>query len=252
VPEAEGVTYRGTLVDMHTHTVLGAYDSGMRPERLMSDARDLGLGGVTVTEHDRMWDTHTLRRYRDEHSALVVANGMEVTTDMGHILAYGLSGYTSGIHSLARLREAADECGGYLVAAHPFRYWFEPVHFTRRGLQPVEMVAEVLAKQPVFRYVDAIEVYNGANSERENLMALEVALYLGKPGIAGSDCHSAAGIGCACTLFERGLETPEMLLLELRAGRYMPMRNHASGELRPFAAGDAVQPELTPPPLVSD
>src|SRR5690606_21763337 len=134
------------------------------PERLAKDARDLGLGGVTVTEHDRMWDVHTLRRFRDEHVGLVIANGMEVSTDMGHILAYGLTGYTGGIHSLARLRQAADECGGYLVVAHPFRYWFEPVHFTRRGLEPPEMTPESLAKLPVFQYVDAVEVYNGANS----------------------------------------------------------------------------------------
>jgi predicted metal-dependent phosphoesterase TrpH len=247
MPEAESVTLSGTLVDMHTHTVLGAYDSGLQPERLLTDARGMGLGGVTVTEHDRMWDAHTLRRYRDEHSTLVVANGMEVSTDMGHILAYGLTGYTSGIHELARLRQAADERGGYLVVAHPFRYWFEPVHFTRRGLTPPEMVPEALAKLPVFEYVDAIEVYNGANSERENLIALEVAQWLGKPGMAGSDCHSAQGIGCACTLFERELESAELMLQEMRAGRFAPMRNHASGELRTFTLGETAESPLAPP-----
>lgn len=232
------MTYAGTLVDMHTHTVMGAYDSSLQPALLAKGINDAGLTGVAVTEHNRMWDPHKFREFQGDHGSLLVTNGMEVSTDLGHILAFGMPGMTAGIPHLARLREAADECGGYLVVAHPFRYWFEPVHFTRRGLKPVEMVPEVLAEQPVFRYVDAIEVYNGANTDRENLIALEVAELLGKPGTAGSDCHSTQGIGCACTLFERSLETPEMMLAELRAGRFQAMSNRAGEALAAFTRPD--------------
>jgi predicted metal-dependent phosphoesterase TrpH len=219
---------------MHTHTVMGASDSSLQPHELTEGIRNAGLSGVAITEHNRAWDGHKLRDFRGEQPDLFVANGMEVTTDLGHILAYGLTGMASGIPQLARLREAADECGGYLVVAHPFRYWFEPVHFTRRGLKPVEMVPEVLVRQPVFQYVDAIEVYNGANTDRENLIALEVAALLGKPGTAGSDCHSTQGVGCACTQFERPLETPEALLRELHAARFRPMSNRPGDSLRLF------------------
>jgi predicted metal-dependent phosphoesterase TrpH len=224
----------GTLVDMHMHTVLGAYDSGLQPDRLAHEARGVGLTGVAITEHDRMWDTHTLSRYREEQAGLLVYNGMEVTTDMGHILAFGLPSYAPGIHRLAELRRLSLEVGGYLVAAHPFRYWFEPVHFTRRGQTPPEMVPEVLAKLPLFDLVDALEVLNGANSERENRIALAVANRLGKPGVGGSDCHSAAGIGCACTVFERAIEVPSDLLHELHAGRFLPGYDLPKGELTLF------------------
>ncbi len=230
------MTYAGTLMDMHTHTVMGAYDSSLQPHDLASGILGAGLSGVAITEHNRAWDSHKLRGFCDEQAGLFVANGMEVTTDMGHILAFGLTGIASGIPHLARLRQAADECGGYLVVAHPFRYWFEPVHFTRRGLKPIEMVPEVLARQPVFQYVDAIEVYNGANTDRENLIALEVAALLGKPGMAGSDCHSTQGIGCACTAFERTVESPEAMLQELHAGRFRPMSNRPGESLRAFTA----------------
>lgn len=228
------MTFSGTLLDMHTHTVMGAYDSSLQPELLAKGAREAGLSGVVVTEHNRLWDVHKFRGFREAEVDLLLTNGMEVSTDMGHILAFGMPGIASGIPQLAKLRQAADECGGYLVVAHPFRYWFEPVHFTRRGLKPIEMVPEVLAKQPVFEYVDAIEVYNGANTDRENLIALEVAEWLGKPGTAGSDCHSHQGIGCACTLFERTLDTPEGLLAELHAGRFRPMTNRPTDGLTPF------------------
>jgi predicted metal-dependent phosphoesterase TrpH len=213
----------GTLFDLHMHTVLGAYDSGLDPDILADEARTSGLDGVGITEHDRMWDIHTLERYRDRQHSLVVSNGMEVSTDLGHILAFGLPRYMPGIHRLADLRRVADDAGAFLVVAHPFRYWYEAAHFTRRGLKPVEMLPEVLARQPVFEYVDGIEVLNGANSERENQIAIDVAAYLGKPGIGGSDCHSASGIGCCGTVFERTVESAAMLVEELRAGRFVPV-----------------------------
>jgi predicted metal-dependent phosphoesterase TrpH len=214
-----------TRIDMHMHTVLGAYDSALKPARLATGARNAGLTAVAITEHDRMWDAHVLRTYCESESDLLVVNGMEVSTDMGHILAFGLPGFAPGIHRIADLRRIADEVGGYLAVAHPFRYWYEPVHFTRRGLTPPEMVPEVLARTPVFEYVDAIEVLNGANSDRENAIAVAVANYLGKPGIAGSDCHSETGIGCCLTHFERTIETPAQLVEELRAGRFTASYN---------------------------
>jgi predicted metal-dependent phosphoesterase TrpH len=236
----------GTLVDMHMHTVLGAYDSGLQPSLLADEARRVGLTGVAITEHDRMWDSHTLGRYRDDQAPLGVFNGMEVSTELGHILAFGLPSYAPGIHKLAELRRLSLEVDGYLVAAHPFRYWFEPVHFTRRGLEPVEMVPEVLARLPLFECVDALEVFNGANSERENRIALAVANLLGKPGLAGSDCHSAQGIGSGCTIFERSVEDPATMLSELRAGRFEPAFDLLKGEARFFTMqsepGD--QPEV--------
>jgi predicted metal-dependent phosphoesterase TrpH len=228
----------GAMLDLHTHTVRGAYDSGLQPERLAQEARNIGLHGVVITEHDRMWDRHSLGLFREEQAPLLVCNGMEVSTDMGHVLAFGLPGYVSGIQRLAELRRLSLEIGGFLAVAHPFRYWFEPVHFTRRGLQPVDMVPEVLAQQQVFEYVDAIEVLNGANSERENLIALQVASYIGKPGIGGSDCHSEQGIGCCCTVFERSVEGPEMLLQELHAGRFQPAFDLHKGDLQLFAGAD--------------
>jgi hypothetical protein len=101
------------------------------------------------------------------------------------------------------------------------------------------MVPEVLAKQPVFEYVDAVEVLNGACSLQENLMALAVANLLGKPGTGGSDCHSEQGIGIACTVFERAAETSEALLAELHAGRFFAACDLRSGELRRLCAVDS-------------
>jgi hypothetical protein len=225
----------GTIIDMHMHTVLGAYDSGLQPAHLAEDAERVGLTGVAVTEHDRMWDRHTLARFREDHPALYIQNGMEVSTEMGHVLAVGLPRYISGIHRIARLREVADEAGGFLIAAHPFRHWFDPVYFTRQGKPPVEMEAAKLAELPLFSYVDALEVLNGCNSVRENVIAFQVAQRLGKPGTAGSDCHSRHGIGFYCTVFEKMLEGPETMLAELHAGRFAPHEGLLEGNLKVFS-----------------
>ena len=235
----------GLLIDMHMHTLSGAYDSALHPDRLAELARQVGLTGVAITEHDRHWDRHAMARFREEQASLVVHTGMEVTTELGHILAFGLPGYPARMDRIADLRSYATENGGFLSVAHPFRYWFDPVHFTRRGMQPVEMVPEVLAKLPVFEYVDAVEVLNGACSERENLMALAVAGRLGKPGTGGSDCHSEAGIGIACTLFERTPETQDSFLEELRGGRFFAACDLPKGELRRFSARGKKHPRVS-------
>jgi hypothetical protein len=235
----------GTIIDMHMHTVLGAYDSSLKPELLASEATRVGLTGVNITEHDRLWDPHTLSAFRETHKPLFVNNGVEVTTDHGHIIAVGLPSYVPGIRRLAHLRTVMDEVGGYLIVAHPFRHHFDPVYFTRRGLKPLEMTPESLSKLPVFQYVDAIEALNGANTARENVMALRVAKLLGKPVTGGSDCHSTHGIGYYCTIFEEALESPGQMLAAMHAARFHAGHDLASGNLSPFT--ETSLPDSPPP-----
>jgi len=154
---------------------------------------------------------------------------------MGHILAIGLKGYAPGIRRLAELRRVADEVGGFLIVAHPFRHWFDPVHFMRQGKKPVPMIPEELAKLPVFELVHGIEVLNGCNTPRENVVALKVSKVLGKPGTGGSDCHSTSGIGYFCTVFEKDLSSTEEMLQELHAGRIQPAHDLAKGNLTMFS-----------------
>jgi hypothetical protein len=139
---------------------------------------------------------------------------------MGHMLAIGLPEYLPGIHRLANLRKIADEHGAYLIAAHPFRHWMERSCFLRQGKEAPELDCDELAKLPVFEFVDAIEVFNGCNTSAENRVACQVANRLGKPGMAGSDCHSESGVGKYVTVFERHLLTQQMMVRELHAGRF--------------------------------
>ena len=224
----------GTIIDMHIHTTRGASDSGLDPNDLARQAKKRGLTAVHITEHDRLWDRYVLQEFRDEYPDLLIANGMEVSTDMGHILALGLKEYVGGIRHCEELRRVADEQGAFLIVAHPFRHFFDPVYFTRQGKEPFTLTPEQAAKLPVFQLIDAIEVLNGANTVRENVYALKVAQAAGKPGTGGSDAHSTQGIGTYCVVFEKDLASQEELLAELHAGRFHPGHGLLDDNLQRF------------------
>lgn len=221
-------------MDMHVHTVRGAADSSLTPDQLIEEAKRIGLTGVNISEHDRVWDAHQIEEFR-QRSGLFVSRGMEVSTDMGHMIAIGLSGYVPGIRKATELRRVLDEVGGFMIVAHPFRHFFDPIHFRRDGKPPFNMTPEEAAERmEVFRLVDEIEVANGGSTPRENQFALKVARLLGKKGIGASDCHSTNGVGYYVTVFEEALRDEEHMLEQLRAGRYYPAQGLPSGELREY------------------
>ncbi len=224
----------GTIIDMHLHTTKGASDSMLDPRDLITESRRVGLTGVNITEHDRMWEPWDLSPFRKAHEDIFISNGMEVSTDMGHILAVGLKGYAPGIRRLEKLREVADEQGAFLIVAHPFRHFFDPVHFKREGKEPFNLSPEQAARLPVFQLIDGIEVLNGCNTPRENYFALQVAKILGKPGTGGSDAHSTQGIGYFTAVFDEVLESQEHMVDQLHKGRFHPARGLAEGKLENY------------------
>jgi sugar phosphate isomerase/epimerase len=224
----------GTIVDMHVHTVRGAADSSLTPDQLIEEAARIGLTGVNISEHDRVWEPHLLEEFR-ERSGLFVSRGMEVSTDLGHMIVIGLDRYVPGIRRAAELRKVLDDLGGFMTVAHPFRHFFDPIHFRRDGRPPFEMTPEEAAERmPVFKLVDEIEIANGGSTPRENQFALRVAKVLGKRGIGASDCHSTNGVGYFVTVFEEELRDQEHMLEQLRARRFYGAQGLPAGDLRPY------------------
>jgi len=225
----------GTIVDMHVHTVRGASDSSLTPDQLTEVARRIGLTGVNICEHDRVWGGRQIEEFRQE-SGLFVSRGMEVSTDMGHMIVIGLDSYLPGIRKATELRRVVDESGGFMIVAHPFRHFFDPIHFRRDGRPPFEMTPEEAAERmTVLRLVDELEVANGGCTPRENQFALRVAHLLGRRGIGASDCHSTQGVGCFVTVFEEELRDQAHMLELLRDSRYRVCEGLNTGELRPYA-----------------
>ncbi len=196
-------------VDLHTHTRQGSSCSYMEPADLLLRARSLGLDAVCITEHGAAWDEASLRALAQEGTPRVFA-GVEVGTELGDVLVFLANGPMPSSGRAAELRTLADEAGGVLIAAHPFRRFFGP------GVLP--NVEEALAN-PLFELVDAVEVFNGMGSRWEQQFAIEVAKRLPLPAVAGSDSHAPHTLGRCYTVFERPLATIEDLIGEVRSGR---------------------------------
>lgn len=219
----------GTIIDLHIHTMVGSMDSDISPKHLAESAKAAGLTGVGLTEHMTPWPDDEVERFRRE-SGLFAFTTREWSTEMGHIIAFGLDREVRGVARARDLHRACDENGAFMVICHPFRYFPGPsnrLFGSRRDSH--ELSAEALAEHPLFQMVDAIEVLNGGCIERENALAQEVARLLAKPGLAGSDAHMPMEVGRYATVFEKELESEEEMLAELWAGRYQPARREQPG-----------------------
>jgi len=230
---------QASVVEMHVHTTMASSDSMLDPHDLVRIAAQNTLTGVNLTEHDQVIEPHQQAAFREEHEDLFVNFGMEVSTDMGHMIALGLRTYLPGIRRVAQLREELDKVGGFLIVAHPFRRLFDPVTAMRTGVK-FELTAEQAAEQlPVFQHVHAIEVANGANTPQENEFAYQVSQILGIPGSGGSDAHSQTGIGAFAAGFEQEVDSPERLLEELHAGRFEAVHRSSTGRWVKFEVGSS-------------
>ena len=219
------------------HTVRGSGDSNLTPEQLTEEALRIGLDGVCLTEHSGGWELDDLSRAFAE-PAITVIRGLEVQTDMGHVLVFGLSSHIDGTNSIRTLRKVVDRAGGVMVSAHPFRYLFDGgptkvnLLFDDPGSYP--RTPQEAAGHPLFGLVDAVEVANGSNSDRENLFTLEVARHLGMGGTGGSDAHSAQGLGRCVTIFDGDIRSEADLIEALRARAFSPGHGLNVGQLRAF------------------
>ena len=115
----------GTIIDLHIHTVVGSMDSDISQKRLAESAKAAGLTGVGLAEHMAPWPPDELEQFRRE-SGLFVFTTREWSTEMGHIIAFGLDREVRGVARARDLHRACDENGAFMVICHPFRYFPGP------------------------------------------------------------------------------------------------------------------------------
>jgi predicted metal-dependent phosphoesterase TrpH len=200
----------GFAVDLHTHTRHGSNCSYMEPPALVARALELDLDAVCITEHNAAWEEDALNALGDGTSLRLFA-GIEVSTEWGDVLVFGLEGAAPRPKSIEELRQTVDESGGFMIAAHPFR---------RYSVGGVAVDIEEASKWPLLRHVDAAEVYNGISTRHEIELAKEVLTRLGLRGVGGSDSHAPHTLGTCYTRFEEPLAGVGDLVAALKAGRF--------------------------------
>ena len=192
-------------IDLHSHTAVWSTDSNLLPHDLIVQSAERGLDGVVLTEHDVVWPAERVAAL-NESSTILVLSGVEVTTELGHVLVYGLPTLTPRISEARLLRERCDEHGALMFLAHPAR---DP------GLRvPPDAFRELF---------DGVEGLNGCDGPLQNQSAASRGRNLPLPPIGGSDCHALHEVGTAATEFDGEIATMAELVAALRAGAYRPV-----------------------------
>ena len=167
--------------DMHVHTLHSERCGWMRPERLVEHAKEKGLNGLAVTDHNTIDGAReVIDIVRDEHMELSVLIGEEISTDRGEVLAYFINKEIEPgpfLEVLTEIRRA----GGISAIPHPFER-------IRKGFRDVETV---------MGDVNAIEVLNSRCFF--NRKAFDLCLAHKKPMLGGSDAHFYREVGRAWT-----------------------------------------------------
>jgi len=178
-------------------------------------AKKSGLDAVCITDHDWFWKKETIDRLSREHDFLILP-GVEMNTEDGHFLVFGLDKFTFGMHRTEFLKEALDEVGGVMILAHPYR---RNMHYG----EEVETSVQRYSRNRVFDMVDIIETHNGRATERQSEFSQEICHRLHLKGTGGSDAHQVSDIPSAATFFEREISSVPELVAELKAGRFRPI-----------------------------
>ena len=204
------------LIDLHNHTWPRSHDSVLDPEELVERAKAAGLDAICFTEHDTLWDAKSVKEIREKHNFLVLA-GVEIGTDDGHILTFGIDRYVFGMHRSNELAEHVFKGNGAMVAAHPYR---RQMPWNVRDEDEYQLALRRASQNPAYEYVAGLEELNGRGSERENAFSRRLCDLMGMPGTAGTDSHDISDIGRCATYFERVIYDERDLIRELKAGRF--------------------------------
>jgi predicted metal-dependent phosphoesterase TrpH len=205
-----GVHTMPFAVDLHTHTRYGSNCSYTEPRQLIQRAKEVGLDGVCITEHNAPWEEDALALLSAE-TGFTLFGGVEVSTEVGDVLVFGISNSVLPGRRIKELSRIVDKAGGLMIAAHPFRWHSLP------GVVPDE---EEASRQPIFQWVHAVEVFNGASPRREVEFGCRVLERLSLRGVGGSDSHAPHVVGRCFTQFERHIEHVQALVAEVKAGRF--------------------------------
>jgi predicted metal-dependent phosphoesterase TrpH len=203
------------LIDLHTHTRPLSWDSYLDPNELIERSKKAGLDGICLSEHDYFWEPEEVAKLARKHNYLVLP-AIEINTEDGHMLCYGLEKYVYGMHRSFELHEHIEAAGGVMVAAHPYR---RQMPWNMKD-EDYEDALERAARNPAYGWCAALERVNGRGSVKENTFAARLCDFMNKPGTAGTDSHQTSDIGRCATEFSRRITDLEDLVEELRTGRF--------------------------------
>jgi predicted metal-dependent phosphoesterase TrpH len=191
------------LFDLHVHTALSPC-SNMNIDDIVVRARQRGLDGICITDHNTMDIRHAIAEGIQENG-LCVLFGMEYSTPQGDFLIFGqfedLASDLDGDLLLSTVRNR----GGAAVAAHPFR-----------KARPTD---ERLVRSSLCCGVERI---NGRNTFSENSAVERWIRRYRLTQCGGSDAHTLDELGTFATRFFMPVRSRADLIQALDRGLCRP------------------------------
>jgi predicted metal-dependent phosphoesterase TrpH len=172
---------RGAVAaDFHIH-VRYSRDSLLKPRDLVKIASQKGIEVLAVTDHNTLrGGFETIEEARRIHSEIIVIPGMEISTNLGHIIGVFIQENISA-RNYADALDQIKRQNGLVIIPHPCN-------------KSQKIGENEIAKADLF------EAINGRATRKENELALSFGRSLSKPLVAGSDAHFPFEIGRVRTI----------------------------------------------------
>lgn len=193
------------FIDTHCHESKYSLDSKVSLEEIVARAKEIGLDGICITDHDDNNIRHEARALAESLGYLIIP-GVEILTHEGDIVVFGVDELPQRKMHASELLEYVNCRGGVGIAAHPFRN-------NNRGLGDNIRVLPGLA---------GIEGYNGNTDLQANLKACSLGTELGLPLFGASDAHHRTEVGCYATFFAGKIRNEAEFVMAVRAGKTRP------------------------------
>jgi hypothetical protein len=193
----------------------------MPPEELVRRAKEIGLDGVCLTEHNKVHDPAFIQDLSQKYD-IIVLQGVEMVTMEGDILLFAeyipdLLEEIREVVSVRKLKTIINQRGGAIIAAHPLRSIFLSQDSYRTEIYYKKI--EEVCSRILLRWVDGMEAWNGNDLDLQNLMALDVSKELNLATTGGSDAHCVKDVGRFFTIFDDGVSCEKELVQALKEGR---------------------------------
>lgn len=206
----EKVVPKGYLpIDLHMHSH-HSYDSKMKMEAILNGAWQNGIRAIAVTDHDTL--DGAIEASELAPKGLMVVKGMEITSEVGDIIALFIVTPIKAIDLEGIVKEVRAQ-GGLLYLPHPFR--------GRRSLA-LDLV----------KNMDVFEVFNGrsqginySGDQFGNREIVQFAQEYHLTGLGGSDAHKPGELFRVRT-YVPPFDDEDGLKEILKSGKIFPVLQH--------------------------
>ena len=188
------------MIDMHVHTNYS--DSSGTVEEVIKTAKEKGLNGIAITDHDTLEGAKVAMNMQD---GVIVIPGEEIKTRNGEILALGIDEAVPEDLPIEEAIRIVHLQEGLVFIPHPTIPFFGRLKETdMRRLN-----------------IDGLEVFSAISPFADHYATknMAIAKRFGLSTIAGSDSHFSETVGDAYTIIDAKDAKLPSILEALRLGR---------------------------------